>query len=134
MDYFFFAVRKKVRFETGRGNISVEDVCDLPLTAEDDKLSIDLLGKAVTNAIRDNEGNGDFVAKKEETKEVNILKVKLKILERIRDYKIERASMAEKATLTKAKKQKLVEILEKKRGEDLESHTTEEIEAMIADL
>jgi len=133
MDIFAFATRKKLRFETPKGNLSTEDLWDLPLTAEGDNLSIDYIGKKVTNAVRDNEGNEAFVA----VKGVEIdpsLKVRLSILEHIRDHKVDYANRAEKAILTKARKQRLVELLEKKRNEADGEHSAEEIEKMIAEL
>lgn len=133
MDHFFYAIRHKLRFETSKGNLTVEDVNDLPLTAEGDNLSIDYLGKGVTNAIRDNQGNEAFVTVKDSKEDVT-LQVKLKILEHIRDHKIDYAARAEKATLTKARKLRLVELLAKKKDEADGEQSIEEIEKMIAEL
>jgi len=133
MDIFAYASRKKLRFETPKGNLSTEDLWDLPLTAKEGNLSIDVVGKAMTNAVRDNEGNEAFVVV--EGSEVDpSLKIRLGILEHIRDHKVNYANRVEKAILTKAKKQRLMELLEKKKGEALEDHSVEEIEKMLEEL
>lgn len=133
MDIFAYATREKLRFETSKGNLTVEDIWDLPLTAKDGNLSIDVVGKAMTNAVRDNEGNGAFVAIKDVEEDLP-LKTRLDILKHIRDHKVDYAARAEKAVLTKAKKQRLMEILAKKEDEALEGQSAEEIEKMIAEL
>jgi hypothetical protein len=133
MDIFAHASREKLRFKTTKGSLSVEDLWDLPLTSSDDNLSIDAIGKGVVNAVKDNEGNESFVIVKG-TEENVTLKVSLAILEHIRDHKLDYAARADKAVLTKAKKQRLLEILAKKQDDALEENTAEEIEKMIAEL
>lgn len=133
MDIFAYASRKKLRFETVKGNISVEDIWDLPLTAEGDDMSIDVVGKAMTNAVKDNEGNEAFVVIKG-TEADPSLKVRLGILEHIRDHKLDYAARVEKAALTKARKQRLLELLDKKKDEADGEQSIEEIEKMIEEL
>jgi len=131
MDIFAYATRTKLRFETDRGNLTVEDLWDLPLTDENGGLSIDSIGRIMTKAVRDNEGNEAFVSTKEKDDEGLPLKVKLQILEHIRDHKVEYAARAEKAVLTKARKQKILEIIEQKKVGALEEKSVEELQELL---
>ena len=133
MDIFAYATRNKLRFETDKGNLTVEDIWDLPLTAPEGQLSIDVVGKASAKAVKDNDGNEDFVVT-ERTKDESSLTIRLKILEYIRDHKVDYANRAEKAAMSKAKKQQILEVIKKKKDEDLESKGIDELEKMLDEL
>lgn len=133
MDIFAYAARNKLRFETPRGNLNVEDLWDLPLTAEGDALSIDVVGKAMTRAVKESEGDEAFVVTKK-TEEDLAVKVRLQILEHIRDWKLDYAERAEKAAITKARKSQILELIQKKKDEALSEKSVEELEQMIENM
>lgn len=133
MDIFAYAARNKLRFETPRGNLNVEDIWDLPLTAEGNALSIDVVGKAMARAVKESEGDEAFVVTKK-TEEDLTVKVRLQILEHIRDWKLDYAAKAEKAAVTKARAARIREIIENKKDEELGEKGIEELEQMLADM
>lgn len=133
VDIFAFATRQKVRFVTPKGNLNTEDLWDLPLITQGDEPSIDSIGKAMAQAVSDNKANESFVVVKDAVEDIT-LKVKLKILEHIRDHKVDYAARATLAAATNSRKQRLVELLAKKRDDADGERSIDDIEKMIAEL
>lgn len=130
MNLYKKATRKKLRFPSVRGSLSVEDLWDLPLIAPDD-CSLDGVAKAVNRQLQTSEEESFVEPKKEEE---NLLRVQLDLVKDIIQYKIDAATAAEKREATKAKKQKILAILEKKEDADLEEQDSEELKKMLNEL
>lgn len=122
---FVKATRRKYRFKVSRGNVSVEDLWDLDLD-DLDKIAIQ------TNEEIQKQGKQSFV----KTKSVanTDLTNKLDILKFIIETKLTedeaRKTRAEKAS----QKDLLKTLLEKKKMEELENLTPEQIQAKLAEL
>ena len=129
-DLFEKATKKKVRFTTTRGVVSVEDLWDMPLTHQSG-FSLDDLAKHYNRQLKNVEEES-FV--EEKTVGNTLLELKFDIVKHIIKAKIKTKNTAEKAAETKATKQKLMGILATKKDEELMSSSVEDIEKMLEKL
>jgi hypothetical protein len=136
MDIFALATRKKYRFDSPKGQLSVEDLWDLPLEApanRPDTPNLDSIAVALHKLIKEGEP-ASFVKKdKKRTSEFDLNQVKFTIVKFIIDVKIVEAEQAALARLTKEKNQRILEIIAKKDDESLISKSREELLAMLKD-
>ena len=118
------ASKSKLRIETSRGALSIEQIWDLPL-AELDKLAVELEEKTKTSATK------SFIAEK--TTEDATAQLKFDIVLDILKTKME----ANKAALDQKKKkennQKIHALIERKKENKMEEMSVEELEKMLID-
>ena len=123
------ATKKKLRFESPVGLLSVEDLWDLPLTTRSaNKASLDDLAKNVNRKIKENDEES-FVVKK--TAANSDLNLRMDIVKHIIEIRMAEAEAADQARKDKAREQKILEILAKKEDEDLENMSKEQLEALL---
>lgn len=119
------ASRLKLRFQTSKGNITVEDLWDLPLQSLD-KIAVKL------------DEELSKTPKKSFIQEVNpentIIELKFNIVKDIIDTKLQEKAEQENAQARQAERQKLLEILYKKENESLENLSIEEIKQRLSQL
>lgn len=125
---FLTATREKYRFSSPAGQLSVEDLWDLPLSSAKGP-SLDAVAKTLHRELKDAEGEVSFVrpAVKSTTElqaKFDIVKFVIETLVTERDAKTARAEKG-------AQRQKLLELLAKKKDESLEEKSPEELQAMI---
>lgn len=127
MDMFEKATKQKVRFDSPKGALSVEDVWDLRLTARSG-FSLDMLAKQLNRDIKSQEEES-FVVKQNAASEA--LTLKFNIVKHIIDVKMAERDEAAKAAEKATQRQKILEVLDKKRDQSLEGKTEEELLAML---
>ena len=133
MEMFAFATRKKFRFDTCKGQVTVEDLWDLPLTATNGRPNLDDIAKELYKKMKD-ENEISFVKPTSQVnKEFNIIKAKFDIVKYIIDVKLAEAEAAKKAKEIKARNQRILEIIAQKEDEALASKSKEELLAMLAE-
>lgn len=119
------ASRSKIRFQSNKGMLMVEDLWDLNLT------SLNGLAKALNKQIKAEEEE-DFL------KEANAADVELKlsfdIALHILNVKKAELDARVAAALSAARKKKLLEVLERKQDASLETLTEDELKAQIASI
>jgi hypothetical protein len=132
MSDFEKASRKKLRFDTMRGALSVEDLWDLPLTAR---------GKAVTNlddiarGLHKQLKSGDDISfviadrKSDET-----VQLKFDIVKHIIDVRVTEAKRALEDEERAARKQRILAIIADRQDEDLRKMPTEELQKALVSL
>ena len=121
-----FAERNKLRFPY-KGSISVEELWDLSLS-ELDKIYENLTAKKA----KQSEGKSLLASKSSQnSKEQKTLDAQIAIVEYIFKTKNEEMELAKKAQEEKAKQQKIMELIEKKKNEGLENMSLEELQAML---
>lgn len=121
------ASKLKLRFDTKKGQITTEDLWDLPLTSRTG-VSLDAIAIAVNNELQASKETS-FVAEKSDGD--SILELKLEILKAvIADRKAENAAKRDEAE-KKERKDKIARILENKKDEELAGKSVEELEAML---
>jgi len=130
---FETATRHKYRFETIKGNISTEDLWDMPLsrTYKDLNKPIDTIACLDDIAINltkllENIGQKSFVVKK--NKNSKITELKLDIVKHIIKVKLNEIEIKENAAIIKTKNEQIDRIIIKKQNEKLENMTIEELQ------
>lgn len=119
------ALQKKLRFTTGKGNLTTEDLFDLNLEALDNlALTLD---KMVQESPRKS-----FI--KVTNPKSEILELKLEIVKDVINTKLQKAASKAEAKDKAAKKAQLVEILARKQAQSLEDLSEEELKKRIAEL
>lgn len=132
MDNLFLqATREKFRFESPKGDLSVEQLWDLPLTSRTD-FDLDTVAKAV---------NADLKAANEESfvnvnnnPAVSRLQAKLEVVKAIIEVKLAQAEATKKRAEKAAERQRLMEVLHSKKNQELQGLSVEEIERRLSQL
>ncbi len=139
MNIFEQATKQSLRFPSDRGDLTTEQLWQLPLTASRNDFDLDTVAKTVNNQLK-TLAEESFVATS--TNPIKpVLELKLEILKHIIAVKMQaaadakdRAADAKDRAAKAEKRHKLVELLGKKQDAALESLTTAEIEAQLAEL
>lgn len=131
MNLFEIATRKAIRFPSIKGELSTEQLWQLPLTS---KVGVDLdtLAKGINKELKSTEEES-FVATNSNPRR-NDLQVKLDILKHIIGVKQEEIAAATKRQANAMERQKLQELLARKNDQALEALTPEQIAAKLAAL
>lgn len=128
---FIKASRLKLRFDTPKGGLSVEDLWDLPLRSAPGKINLDTIAVELYNQVKE-ASTISFVnvpAKSDET-----VQLKLDIAKYIIETRMaENAARALERTNLE-KKQNLLALISKKENEHLEGQSLEDLRAMVNSL
>lgn len=126
------AARQKVRFQSTKGELTVEQLWDLPLTS---KTGFDLatIGKATHRALRDMADESFVVVTKPDSAQAR-LELQMAIIKHIITVKQDEADEREAAARKAQERERLTEILAKKQDAALESLSVEELQARINGL
>ena len=130
MDNLFLqATREKFRFASNKGDLSVEQLWDLPLTSRTG-FDLDTVAKAV---------NADLKASNEESfvnvnnnPAVSRLQAKLEVVKAIIEVKLAQAEATKKRAEKAAERQRLMEVLHSKKDQELQGLSVEEIERRLS--
>ncbi len=125
MNIFEKATKLKLRFTTGKGEASIEDLWDLSLQA------LDTIAKAVNKQLKD-ETEESFIERKS-TKSA-ILELKLDVLKKVIEVKQEEAKARKERSEKASRADFMRNLLEKKRMDKLEALSEEDIEKELASL
>lgn len=123
------ASRKKLRIQTNRGMLSVEQLWDLS------KEDIGELAKSIRKRINDQKGvtgdsELDFLKPSAQTEET-IDELTFRILKDIYTTKQAEEDKAHRRAAARENNRKILELIAKKQDEALESKSVEELEAML---
>ena len=132
MDNLFLqATREKFRFQSNKGDLSVEQLWDIPLTSRTG-FDLDTVAKAV---------NADLKASNEESfvnvnnnPAVSRLQAKLEVVKAIIEVKLAQAEATKKRAEKAAERQRLMEVLHSKKDQELQGLSVEEIERRLSQL
>lgn len=131
MTIFEQAARRKLRFPSDRGSLTVEDLFDMPLTSRDG-FDLDTVARAVNRDLKA-EDEESFVDTKPNARRAE-LALQLEIVKHVIATKKQEAQDRLARAGRVAEKARLLEILEKKNDEALMGMTKEQVEARIAEL
>jgi hypothetical protein len=132
-DIFEKASRKGLRFASPVGDLTTEQLWDLPLASTNpQKANLDALARGVSRELKGLEEES-FVTLKPDPRKAE-LELRLAILKRVIEVKLELKARSEKAAENAERKRKLLAALASKEEADLAGMTKEEIEAEIAKL
>jgi hypothetical protein len=119
------ASRMKLRYQTNRGVISVEDLWDLSLE------SLDAIAISLNKKLKESQTES-FI--KTKTKDTTELELKFNIVKHIIDVKLSEAEARKNAAEKRAKKQKLMDLIAKKQDAELEGKSVDELMKELAAL
>lgn len=128
---FEYATRNKLRFASPRGELSVEQLWDIPLRSRDG-FDLNAIAKSVSKMIKEvTEEN--FV---ETTKTVRHIKLEiaLELVKHVIETKLGEEKAAETRAANKQKKEKLLAILAEKQDGKLSALSEKELQKQIASL
>lgn len=128
---FAYATRSKLRFVTPRGELSVEQLWDVPLRSKDD-FNLNTVAKAASKALKD-ATEESFV---ETTKTVLHIRLEaaLDIVKHVIEVKLNEEAAARKRAENKLEKEKLLAILAEKQDGKLSALSENELKKRIAAL
>ena len=124
MNIFEQASKKKIRFSSNRGDLTAEQLWDMPLQSKSG-FDLDTIAKEVNRGIKES-SEESFVTTKASSA-TTTLELQLEVLKHIIAVKIEAAAVAAKRTDNEARRAKLIEALENKQNSELNNMSTEDI-------
>ena len=116
------ATRKKLRFNTNMGVLSVEDLWDL---------TMEQLNALYISLSKEKKDTGESLLA-DDTVENADLKLKMDIITFVFDYKQQVAEANEKRAATKRRNKRILEIIEQKQDDDLASKSVDELKGLLA--
>lgn len=126
------ATRQKLRFNSSKGLLTVEDLWDLPLTSTTGKPNLDDIAKSLNREIREGDGETSFV---EPTSPKNTTtQLAFEIVKHVIAVRIAERNAAADAQKKRETKQKIMEIIENKQNEALAGKSLEELQAMVQSM
>lgn len=125
------ATRNKLRFVTIKGVLSVEDLWDLPLTSSTGKANLDDIAKALDAECKKS-GATSFVTKAQKVDDD--AKLAFDIVLHIINVRVAENEARSLMDANRAKKQKIMEIIDRKQDQALESASIDDLRAMVDSL
>lgn len=126
------ATRMKLRFATPAGNITVEDVWDLPLTSKSTKkANLNDLAKALYKELKADD-EMDFVTRRVKPNEE--LSLKFQITKHIIEVRLAENEAKENEKKAKEKKAMIMQIIADKETETLKGKSLEDLRALLDSL
>lgn len=132
MNIFERAARGKLRFMSTVGELTTEQLWDLPLTAKGEKPDLDRIAQGIYRELKGSEEMSFVVVKPDPRKVENELK--LEIVKHVIEAKLTAEAIGKKAAETAERKRKLLAALAQKEDSELQGMTREQIQAQIAAL
>ena len=129
MNLFEQASRKRLRFDSDRGLMTVEDLWTIPLQSKNG-FSLDAIAIELSKKVSEQEVS--FVSKRSPAHEDDLLR--FEIVKYIIESRLAEAEAKKVAGERKAELETLQALLAKKKMENLEQMSVEEIEAKLASL
>lgn len=130
INLFEQATKQKLRFQSPRGLLTVEDLWDLKLTTG--QANLNDIGITIQRALKDTaEESLVPSAKTADSKETTRLKLQLDIVKHIIAIKVDEQDQREKAAARAEQRREILEALEDAQRGALKSKTPEELKAML---
>jgi hypothetical protein len=126
MDIFEKASRQKLRFASPRGQLSVEDLWDLPLTGK--SANLDDIARDLHKRLQDSP-NISFVSKASAADET--LKLAFDVVKHVIEVRLAENAAAAVARENAAKKQRILEILNQRQDDALRNASEDELRKML---
>lgn len=130
-DIFKQATKLKLRFSSVRGDLTIEDLWDLPLTSKSN-LSLDGVGKPIQKALR--ESDEDSLVAVPTTSKNELNSIRLAIIKEIISVKQEENLIKQNQAAIESQKALLKQALASKKVDEINSLSVEEIEKRLASM
>lgn len=133
MNIFELATRQKLRFASAKGDLTTEQLWDLPLQntspTRDVKVDLDTLARSINHELKA-QAEESFVSTKANPLKAQ-LELKLEIVKHIIADKLAAAEKAKKASDNRAERERLMDVLKRKQDQELENLSPEEIQKRL---
>lgn len=126
------ASRLKLRFDTPRGSLSIEDLWDLPLISRTGNINLDDIARDLHRQVRETDGEVSFVTPAQGPNET--LQLSFELVKHVIGVRVAERDAAAEAAVRKEKKQRLLELIARKEDETLAGKSLEELRAMVEGL
>ncbi len=130
-DMFEVAARTKLRFPSAKGELSVENLWDVPLRSRDD-LNLDIIAKTINKTVKTLSEESYVETSKTAAQERSELA--LDLVKYVIGVKLDEEAIAKKRAENKVKKAKLLQILAEKKDSKLSDLSEKELLKQINDL
>lgn len=129
------AARIKLRFESPRGHLNVEDLWDLPLTSDRvDRPNLDAIAMDLHRQTKESAEVVSFVLPVAEDRSNDTLALAFEIVKRVIAVKVAERDQAKEAADRKERKQQLLRLIAEKQDQELAGRSVEELRAMVEAL
>ena len=134
MIYLFeYATRNKLRFASTRGELTAEQLWDVPLRSKNgDDFNLNSIAKAASKAWKDL--SEESFVESAKTPEHTRREMALEVIKHVIEAKLSEESIAEKSAANKLEKEKLLKILAEKQDGKLSELSEKELQKRIAAL
>lgn len=123
MENYKEASLKKLRFQTPKGFLSTEQLWDLSVE------ELDVLAVSFEAEVKQLAGRKSFIVKTSTFDKIS--KLKFEIVLDVLNTKIEENQAAQEAANNKSNNNKILALIEEKKGEDLKSKSIKELEKLL---
>lgn len=131
VNIFEYATRHKLRFASMRGDLTVEQLWDVPLRAKDD-FNLNVIAKAVSKVLKE-ETEESFVETARTALHLR-LETALALVKHVIDTKLREEDAAKKRSENRVEKEKLLAILAEKQAGKLSTLSENELKKRIEAL
>ena len=128
---FVAASRAKYRFNSVAGNLSVEDLWDLPLT-DSRRANLDDIAKALNRQVKETSDEVSFV--RPAVSASTELKAKFDLVLFVIKTKMEERDATKALADKQANKQKIMALIDQKKDEALAGKSAEELQALLVNM
>ena len=131
MNIFEEAVKQKLRFSTPKGNLSVEDLFDLPLSSTTGKTNLDDIARGLHLALK-NETEVSFVEPR--SRKASVLDLQFEVVKSVIASKMAENAAENLRRKNSEKRQKIMELIAAKEDEAVKGLPLDELQKMLDSL
>lgn len=125
------ASRLKLRFDTNKGMLSVEDLWDLPLMSATNKVNLDDIARSLHRQLK-NDDDVSFVNL--DRKSDKIVQLKFDVVKYIIEVRLAEADAAKITRENREKKDRLLQLIAERQDDDLKNMPLDDLKRMVAEL
>lgn len=131
MNIFEQATRQKLRFNTQKGLLSVEDLWDLPLSSHTGRANLDDIARNLDTELKAS-ASASFVSP--DTTKNDRVQLMFDLVIHVINTKIAEQKASQEAAVIREKKQKIMAIIEQKQDAALSAASLDDLHAMLDSL
>lgn len=124
-------LRKKIRFDTPKGQLSLEQLWDVPLRSRDD-FNLNTVAKTANKAVKET-SEESFVTTRKTTAQTEA-ELKLEVVKHVIEVKLDEEDRAERRAENAKRREKLMDALGKKEDATFEGMTEAQIKKELRKL
>lgn len=134
MDMFEQASRLKLRFESSRGLLTVEDLWELPLQSSTGRPNLDGIAIGLYEQVKHTADIPSFVNPTTENEQASTLQLAFDIAKHIIGVRVAERDELKLASERREKKQRILELIARKEDEALGERSVDELRALAESL